>query len=129
MDDWSKSQLFYRVRSIAIRDAGAYLDFLLELDGETDCMLYERGERKTTVREQKQQIEKMLSHDNQMIFLAETTQGLIGHVQCCGGEVRRKRHGAYLVVGVRGRYSTFTRSPRLGFSLAASLLGIKRAYR
>ena len=54
MDDWSKSQLFYRVRSIAIRDAGAYLDFLLELDGVMDCMLYERGERKTTVREQKQ---------------------------------------------------------------------------
>jgi RimJ/RimL family protein N-acetyltransferase len=71
-----------------------------QLDHETSFMLFEPGERKESIEEARDRIQKMLSMDNHMIWVAEGTQGLMGYLEAVGGRVRRNRHSAYLVVGI-----------------------------
>ncbi|MCL6452182.1 MAG: GNAT family N-acetyltransferase [Alicyclobacillus sp.] len=95
----------YKVRSITLEDAAPYLDLCRRLDDETSFMLYEPGERTTTVDEQRQQIESILKTDNQMIFVAETGDQLVGHLQAIGGRFQRNRRMVYLVVGIVQEFS------------------------
>lgn len=68
-------------------------------------MLYEPVERTTTVVEQQAQIASILQSDNQMIFVAEDGDNLVGHLQAFGGQHRRNRNRVYLVVGVLQAYA------------------------
>ena len=95
----------YKVRSITLKDAAPYLDLCRRLDQETSFMLYEPGERTTTVDEQRQQIESILKTDNQMIFVTETGYQLVGHLQAIGGRFQRNRRTVYLVVGILQEFS------------------------
>jgi len=90
----------YTVLPITMEDASPYLELCRRLDQETSFMLYEPGERTTTVDEQRKQIESMLKTENQMIFVAESDHQLVGHLQAFGGRLRRNRKTLYLVVGV-----------------------------
>ncbi len=63
-------------------------------------MLLEPGERKTTLEEQRTQIEILLRQENQTIFVAEQDKHLIGYLAASGGTFKRNRHSAYLVIGI-----------------------------
>jgi RimJ/RimL family protein N-acetyltransferase len=89
-----------RIRQITAADAESYLRLCQSLDGETSYMLYEPGERIATVLEQVQWIQSILSRNNQMVFVAESEQKLVGHLQVMGGQLRRNRNTIYVVVGV-----------------------------
>ncbi|SFV01659.1 Protein N-acetyltransferase, RimJ/RimL family [Alicyclobacillus macrosporangiidus] len=95
----------YKIRPIAATDAEPYLELCRRLDRETSFMLYEPGERTTTIAEQRKQIESILKTDNQMIFVAESDHQLVGHLQAYGGRLRRNRHTVYLVIGVLQAYA------------------------
>jgi RimJ/RimL family protein N-acetyltransferase/predicted enzyme related to lactoylglutathione lyase len=88
------------VREIQEEDAEAFLDLLTRIDAETDFMLVEAGERATTVMEQRERIKGLLSKENQTVLVASRTEQLVGYLAAIGGEFRRNRHRAYLVVGV-----------------------------
>jgi RimJ/RimL family protein N-acetyltransferase len=88
------------VREIHEGDAEAFLDLLTRIDAETDFMLLEAGERTTTVGEQRERIKGMLFKENQTILVASRAGQLVGYLVAIGGEVRRIRHRAYVVVGV-----------------------------
>ena len=62
--------------------------------------MFEPGERTTTVAEQRQRIQSMLSQDNQNIFVAELDNQLVGFLGASGGRFQRNRHSAYLVIGI-----------------------------
>lgn len=93
------------IRTITVEDASLYLELCCRLDQETPFMMFEPGERTTTVAEQRKQIASMLLTDNQMIFVAENHGQLVGHLQAFGGRHRRNRNTVYLVVGVLQTYA------------------------
>jgi len=63
-------------------------------------MLLEPGERKTTLEEQRTQIEILLRQENQTIFVAEQDKHLIGYLAASGGTFKPNRYSAYLVIGI-----------------------------
>ncbi len=88
------------IRQIAVGDAGAFLELRRKLDQETAFMLFEPGERTTTVEEQEKRIEKLLSSGNQTVLVAEDEGRLVGFIAASGGSVRRNRHCVHIVIGI-----------------------------
>jgi RimJ/RimL family protein N-acetyltransferase len=91
------------IRPVKVEDAYAFLNLCNEID-ESGWMLYEPGERKTTVAEQEKQLEKIIAQQNSIILVCEEKEVLIGYIGAFGGTVNRTRHGAYLVLGVSSRH-------------------------
>ena len=48
------------IRKIQIEDAENLLNLLNKLDSETTFLLYEKGERKTTIKQQRKNIQEQL---------------------------------------------------------------------
>ena len=88
------------IRTIDESDAEQFLNLCKQLDEETQFMLLEPGERNTTLEEQRTQIEILLRHQNQTIFVAELDNQLVGYLAASGGTFKRNRHSAYLVIGI-----------------------------
>ncbi|MBU9720779.1 MULTISPECIES: GNAT family N-acetyltransferase [Bacillaceae] len=103
------------IRKIKVQDAEAFLSLNKQLDNETSFMLFEPGERQTTVKQQETMIKKIRGKENSEIFVVEldktdlenTQPNLIGFLAFFGGQLNRNRHSGYLVIGVleefRGR--------------------------
>jgi RimJ/RimL family protein N-acetyltransferase len=88
------------IRTIRVGDAEQFLSLCKQLDSETQFMLLEHDERKTTLEEQRTQIDILLRQVNQTIFVAEQENQLIGYLAASGGTFKRNRHNAYLVIGI-----------------------------
>jgi len=67
-------------------------------------MMLEPGERTTSVEEQSQRIKHVLSTDNQIIFVAEDENRLVGFLGAYGGGFQRNHHCAYIVTGILQQY-------------------------
>ncbi|KZE15212.1 GNAT family N-acetyltransferase [Priestia aryabhattai] len=92
------------IREISSSDAAAFLTLNKKLDKETAYMLYEENERATTLEQQKKMITTFLKMPNSTILVAEQDGQLVGHLSMIGGSVNRKKHSAYLAVGVLHSY-------------------------
>jgi RimJ/RimL family protein N-acetyltransferase len=88
------------IREIQEQDAAQFLELCDQLDRETSFMMLEPGERRTTVEEQRQRIQNLLTAGNQTILVAESADRLVGYLAALGGRYRRNRHSAHIVVGV-----------------------------
>jgi RimJ/RimL family protein N-acetyltransferase len=88
------------IRAIHPNDAEQFLQLCLLLDQETKYMRLEPGERNMNIEKQRERIADILSHDNQMIFVVEHDDRLIGYLRAAGGDYRRTRHSVYIVVGL-----------------------------
>jgi RimJ/RimL family protein N-acetyltransferase len=88
------------IREIREDDAATFLNLLVRVDEETEFMLLEAGERQITVEDQRQRIKTILSRDNQTILVAENDHDLIGYLAVIGGDFKRNRHRAYIVIGI-----------------------------
>lgn len=88
------------IRTICEDDAEQFLSLCKQLDLETQFMLLEPGERKTTLEEQRAQIDILLGQENQTIFVAEQDNQLVGYLAASGGTFKRNRHSVYLVIGI-----------------------------
>lgn len=93
------------IREIELEDAEQFLRLNHELDQETQFMMLEPGERKTTIESQQKQIERIQASYNKTIFVAENEDKLVGYIAAVGGSYKRNRHCASLVVGVLQAYS------------------------
>jgi ribosomal protein S18 acetylase RimI-like enzyme len=82
-------------------------------------MLFEAGERLTTVGEQLERIKGILSRENQTILVAENAGQLVGYLFAIGGEIRRIRHRAYVVIGVLQAFTSRKVGTRLFTELDA----------
>jgi len=94
-----------RIREIKESDAEEFLSLCKRIDSETEFMMFEPGERLTTIKEQRNEISDILSKDNQIIFVAEKDSQLIGYLSAYGGRYKRNRHSTYIVTGI---LQTFT---------------------
>ena len=88
------------IRRILESDADAFLDLCKTLDEETQFMMLESGERLTTVEQQRERIARYLSQNNQMIFVAENNNQLVGYLAAIGGDYKRNKHSAHIVIGI-----------------------------
>ncbi len=88
------------IRTIRESDAEQFLNLCNKLDTEMQFMMLEPGERTTTVEEQRTQIEHLLKHENQTIFVAECGEQLVGYLAAIGGEFKRNRQSVHIVIGI-----------------------------
>jgi len=86
-------------------DAEAVLALRLMLDSESEFMLLEADERSRDVEVQRRRLQGMLAPANSTVFVADVGGRLVGFLQARGGEFRRNRHVADIVLGVRHSHS------------------------
>jgi RimJ/RimL family protein N-acetyltransferase len=89
-----------QIREIRESDAERYLNLNEKLIRETDFLLVEPGERKSTVDDQRKRIVTFLESENSTIFVVEHEGELVGHLVAISGHSNRNKHSAYLVVGI-----------------------------
>jgi RimJ/RimL family protein N-acetyltransferase len=95
---------FMLVRTARETDAKALLQLLQRLDDETRFMMYEPGERMTTVQEHEELLKGLLAGGNSTVLLAEEDDQPVGFLEATGGAFRRNRHVVNLVLGVLGEH-------------------------
>lgn len=88
------------IREIKESDAEEFLSLCKKIDAETQFMMFEPGERPTTIGEQRDEIKDILLKDNQTIFVAEKDSQLIGYLAAYGGRYKRNRHSVYIITGI-----------------------------
>jgi len=88
------------IRTATATDARGVLELLLRLDEETRFMMYEPGERSTSVDRQAETLRALLVSNNSTFLLAEEGGRPVGFLEATGGAFRRNRHVAHLVIGV-----------------------------
>jgi RimJ/RimL family protein N-acetyltransferase len=91
------------IRQIHVNDAEGFVELSKKID-ESGFMLYEPGERKTTIEQQRKSIGRILSEKKSIFFVAEVENKLVGFIAALGGDLKRNRHSAYLVLGVLEYY-------------------------
>lgn len=91
------------IRPIELADAEKCLNMLKQLDQETNNMMYEPGERKTTVEEMKSKIKGIYNSDSIML-IAEGKKKIIGFLSAERGYFNRIKHSAYIVIGILMEY-------------------------
>ncbi|MEK5521474.1 GNAT family N-acetyltransferase [Heyndrickxia sp. FSL W8-0423] len=106
------------IRVIQQTDALAFAQLCKEID-ESGFMLYEPGERVIDLEKEEKRIENFLNDDRSIILVAEDDEKLIGYIVAIGGSVKRTRHSAYLVLGVKENYRGRGVASRLFESLFA----------
>jgi len=104
------------IRKIELKDAESFLYMLRQLDSETDFMMYEPGERKTTVDEIKSVIQNAYS-SNSLILVAEENGKLVGFLSAERGFANKIKHSAYIVIGLLKNY----RGRKIGTNLFEEL--------
>ncbi len=92
------------VREITPDDAAAYWQLRQQIDCETEFLRFEADTYLQTTQRVRGRIELMLASDNQMIFLAEDGDQLIGFLWAGGGLYRHNRHRVHILLGVRQAY-------------------------
>lgn len=88
------------IRLIMERDAEPFLKLCRKIDEETEFMLFEEGERATTIEQQQNIIKKISQSSNSAIFVAEIENKLVGYLMAIGSKPKRIRHSVYIVAGV-----------------------------
>ncbi|MBB6452261.1 RimJ/RimL family protein N-acetyltransferase [Salirhabdus euzebyi] len=89
-----------QIREIKVEDAENFSGLVKQVESETNFMLMEAGERRTTPEQQQKQIELIQQQRNSTIFVAEQENLLVGYLIVIGGRVTKTKHSAYLVIGI-----------------------------
>ena len=89
------------VREIITDDAAAYWQLRQQIDHETEFLRFEPDDWLVTTQHVRGRIELMLATDNQMIFVAENEEQLIGFLWAGGGLYRHNHHKVHIILGVR----------------------------
>ncbi len=93
-----------QIRKAKIDDAQELLSMFALLDSETKFMLYEPGERKTTLTEQENIISNFSNDPSKVMFLAIDEQ-IAGFVVGIGNALTRNKHSFYCVIGVLQQFT------------------------
>ncbi|MGY4027239.1 N-acetyltransferase family protein [Aeromonas rivuli] len=89
------------IRLAETEDAAALDHFFQQLDRETRFMLFEAGERPSDIEGQRQRLEAMAAAPNQAMWLLVLDGEVEGFALMIGGGLRRNRHCALIVMGLR----------------------------
>ena len=92
-----------KIRRCEINDADNMLKMLLELDKETEYMLFEADERPNDINRAKAMINQSINGDN-LLLIATEDDNIIGFLSAQRGIIRKIKHTAYIVVGIREKF-------------------------
>lgn len=104
------------IRKIEIEDSERFLNMLKQLDNETKYMMFEPGERRTTLDEMESNIRNM-NTSNSLILVAEDNVNIVGFLSAERGFFNRIKHSAYIVIGILKDY----RGKKIGIKLFEEL--------
>ncbi|WP_349947553.1 GNAT family protein [Lacrimispora sp. BS-2] len=91
------------IRPIEAKDAESLWQMMSALDAETKFMMYEPNERKKNIDRIKSTINDAITEDN-LFLAAEADHEIVGYISAQKGILRRVKHSAYIVVGIRASY-------------------------
>jgi len=97
----SAAETAVRIRTAGPQDAAALLGLKRQLDAETTFMMFEPGERDSSVQDLARELASVARSANSVVLLAELGDQLAGYAELTGGSMRRSRATAYVVIGVR----------------------------
>ncbi len=92
------------IREAGKKDAGKLANLIRKIDETSKYMLWEAGERKLTIEGQLKMIENLKKKPNSRVFVAEEASALVGYLFAIGGQARRNKHAAYIVIGVSKKH-------------------------
>ena len=92
-----------KIRRCEINDADNMLKMLLELDKETEYMLFEADERPNDINRVKAMINQSINGDS-LLLIATEDDNIIGFLSAQRGIIRKIKHTAYIVVGIREKF-------------------------
>ena len=92
------------IRTLRLDEAEAYLELRKATEAESDYLLYEAGERTTSVEAMARLVGDILSEPNSTVLVACDGERLVGFLSARGGTARRNRHAAEIVVAIRDGY-------------------------
>ncbi len=101
------------IRQIEPADAPAFATLLGQLDGETDFLLFEPDERRTTAAQWHEIIRHMQLHGDSMIFVAEHDGELVGYLRANRETMQRLDHNLLIMVAIRQAYTGLGLGTRL----------------
>jgi RimJ/RimL family protein N-acetyltransferase len=93
-----------RVREAVPSDASKLAELIQHVEKTSDYMLWEPGEREIQPENQQKMIERFQMEDNSTILVAEQDDMLVGYLFAIGNNAIRKKHAAYLVIGIHDAY-------------------------
>ncbi|MDF9761093.1 RimJ/RimL family protein N-acetyltransferase [Peribacillus simplex] len=94
------------IREVKPEDAESFDWLMKQVETEADFMLMEPGERKGSPEQQRKWLERMDKESNSKVLVAEQEGGqLVGYLAVIGGDTRRTKHSAYLVIGILKEYT------------------------
>ncbi|WP_226035146.1 GNAT family N-acetyltransferase [Aquibacillus saliphilus] len=88
------------IRHIQACDAEKFASLIKQVESESKYLLFEPGERSITIAKQSKMIRVISQEDNSTIFIAENNSAFVGYLIVFGGNAKRNRHSAYLVIGI-----------------------------
>ncbi|MGZ9818198.1 N-acetyltransferase family protein [Peribacillus simplex] len=93
------------IREIKPEDAESFDLLMKQVETEADFMLMEPGERKSSPEQQRKWLERVDKEINSTVLVAEQGGQLVGYLAVIGGDTRRTKHSAYLVIGILKEYT------------------------
>ena len=88
------------IRAAKPEDAERLLALHKTLDAETKFMLFEPGERTTTVEDERRRLERIEESSNEAVFVAEVDEAIVGFTSGFCRPPQRVRHAVYIVLGI-----------------------------
>ena len=104
------------IRKVESKDSKKFLNMLKQLDNETNNMMCEPGERKTTIEEMNSNINNICGSKS-LRLVVEDKGNIIGFLSCERGFAKRISHRAYIVIGILKDY----RGKKIGSKLFEEL--------
>ncbi|GIO27268.1 GNAT family N-acetyltransferase [Ornithinibacillus bavariensis] len=93
-----------KVREAGPADAGKLAQLIQQVEKTSQYMLWEPEEREIQPENQRKMIERFQLEENSTILIAENNSMLVGYLFAIGGDAQRKKHSAYLVIGIHEQY-------------------------
>lgn len=88
------------IREVETSDAEQLAKLIQKVDESSQYMLWEAGERNPSVEKQLKMIEGLKKSGNSTILVVEKEKELLGYLFAIGGNAKRNKHGAYIVIGI-----------------------------
>lgn len=92
------------IREVKLSDADKLANLIQQVEKYSTYMLWEPGERNIQTKDQLKMIKGIKSSENSTILVAENANELVGFLLARGGNARRNKHAAYIVVGILNDY-------------------------
>jgi len=92
------------IKKIKLNEYSVFNSLLKSIESESDFMLYDHGERKTSDDAQKSFVERILTSGSEMIFLAFSENTPAGFLALIGENINKRKHARTVVMGVLSEY-------------------------